>query len=572
MHAPARGGHGRPREAPANCGTFDAVTDALRQHYRQTLLLAIDGDPVYVLLLVCWAAVLVWVAKHGRALIRADRRDAVLFGVLCVAALALRLAVPAGPLNFTEAGRAMSLWGTDFAASAPHLAWSGLLALLRGLGISPATLFRHAGPAAGSLGVGLLYALARACGLNRSWSFATAAFLLFWPAHVRYSASGEGLVPGSAVWTGVFAAALARDLGPRARVSIVAAGMLLGAQMRSEFALCALVAVALSATRLRSRRAVAGLGSVAVTTLVLTRAAPVRSGGRAIRDVLSAPELRLFWEALQVPDLVPTAIVGAGILGLVAGSLPRTARAGFTMLVAALTVIYPLGAGGEPNPFWGTSRYSLSFVPLLALGAGGLGQRLAGEFRHWPALLAAVWASSAMVTHDAALRSPASMQREFAYLMATAPEILRVRRDVLLLDEPPNHVARGAWQPTQIPAMAMGLAVAPVTLLDRCRNDAVDGSVRAWSAEIPWHDCPALRTTLERGTLVAYVGPFRPQESWDALNRTYRLEPIRTETLDGLPIHAHYDRQCRFALHPARSSVAPCRAQVGWFRVWPREP
>ncbi|MDP3214062.1 MAG: hypothetical protein Q8S73_08160 [Deltaproteobacteria bacterium] len=535
--------------------------------YIQSLSTAYATQPMLALVSLGWAVLFAGAAVA--ALRRVWRRDddALAFAALVAGAAALRLAVPHGPFAFVEAERLSSLWTPTFGINRPFLSWGALLGVLRALGCSPAALFRYGNPLAGALGVGLLFSLARAAGLSRRAAIAAGCVLLAWPAHVRYSASGDLVIPGSALWTGAFAVALAPGIARRWRLPLLIAACVVGCEMRPEYTICAAALIVMASHTEGLSLPWLALAATGVALVVSGRLVPNVALTQWSWRHLSPAILYEDFIALFDPALTPSWWVLAGAVGLALGALPPRVRLASGAAVLLLAIAYGT-LGNEENPLWGQSRYTLTFVPLLALGAAALVERAPAPAR--PHALAAM-ALAALLSgplYAALLLRPVNTQLEYAYLTETAPRFMAGTRDVLMLDEPPVGGHAGQWIPQGLPAMALGVTVSSADIQHHCPAVTNARNVHVWTIALA--DCPFFADARGQGRLVLYAGVFRPEASWRALVERLRLEPLDERTLRGASLlPTMYDRQCASGRWYVGAAAPDCAARVGWYRVAP---
>jgi hypothetical protein len=532
--------------------------------FLQSILKIYGDNPTLLIVPLAWAVLLPLSTREGTRLLWRDRLDAIAFVALTAAALILHLLVPYGPLGFVEPERLNPLWSTSFGVVRPFAAWSTLLGLLRALGVPPALLFRFGNPVAGALGVGFTFALARAAGLSRGAAVAGACILLAWPAHVRYSAAADLVIPGSALWTAALAAALAAGIDQRTRLPLLIAACVVGCELRPEYTVYAAAVVVLAQAREGFTRGWFILAASALGLVVAGRLATNASLAAWNWSHASPFELIRDYRALFDASITPVWWVIAGMIGLVFGRLALRARLAFAAVVVLLALMYAT-AGGEDNPLFGLSRYSLSFVPLLAIGAAALIERHAAR----AAPMFAVVALLSVPLYAGLLRHPVNMQLELAYMIETAPKVLADIRDVIILDEPPVDGHAGQWVPWAMPALPIGLSVAPVELSFGCPNSLDPAAVRIWPAPTLFGRCAAAVGAQEAGKLVAYIGAFRPEASWTELQARVRLVPIDERTLSGASLLSLYDRQCPPVHRYVGAALQDCPIHVGWYRVEP---
>jgi hypothetical protein len=523
---------------------------------------------------LAWVLLLVWLLVAAPRLALAHREDALAFAALTVGALALRLAVPWGALDFAEPDRVAAAWAATRDADALQGAASSLLLAGRRLGLPAAVLLRAAGPAIGALGVGGIYLLARAAALDLPRALLAAAIVLAWPAHVRYSATAVLPVIGPAAWAGALAAALAPSALGRWRAPLVISLATLTAAARPEL-LLALVALApLIASERRDRALLAvGLALVAFDRFALV----------PVNEPVAPWPLAPFARTLFLPSLSPVWWTLAGALGLAAGRAPRPLRAGLALAAARLLAGYWRWAR-EPNPLFGLWRYLLPLVVPFAVGAAALAARLSAR----AALLlgAATLASTAAYVH--LLGRPIDLQVEQAYLRETAPRIAAAHAPLLLVawdDERDDPAVRGMQPLATTPAMALATALGPLDpprpcasaqsprlatlgalpgMTDGGTNGMTNGNTSS-ATDRPGGGC----ADPERAAL--FLGLHRPRALLDRLGARYRLVPLDEREQLAAPAAMSVDTQCGVdPLAIVGDALADCRLRLGWYRALPK--
>jgi hypothetical protein len=509
---------------------------------------------------LAWLVVVVGglvLAASAGPLLRRRRVDALCAGALFAVALAARLALAPGPLDFAEAERLGPAWG-ELPWVPPHVALTELLVGLRRLGVPIATLLDGAGPVLGALGVAFTYALARTAGLSPSGALCAGAILLGWPAHLRYSATPGLPVIGPTIATAVLALAGMRPVAPSLRLPLIAAGALLAAASRPEMALLALALLPLLAGSDFSRRQRLVLGA-----LLLLVAAPypllagADSGAERYDARVGAQVARL----LFTPSVSPTWWVLAGGLGLLCGKMHARFRVGLLLLAAALMAVY-VRLGSETNPLWGLWRYLVALAPLLSVGAAALLARIP---RAPLAALAALALASAAV-YVPVVRRPLDLQVEYHYLRHSAERIAREHPDLLVLGGADSAGSDGTMRFETLPAMALAAALGTAGLPARCGDPLPTGGPRLWSLDALAGGCLG---DLRRAAL--YLGLHRPSPLPAAL-AGYRLEPIEERTVRAAPAAPVVDDQCPPYRGVLLAGALPdCSVRLGWYRLAPRD-
>ncbi len=523
------------------------------------------------LLLVAWLVVLAWSVIDAPRFVARARADAMLFAALVAVALAARLALPWGPLNFVEAERLQALWGTRPAYPPTFDTIPVLLGALRFVGVPAAALARTAGPVFGALAVGTAFLLGRAGGLGRAAAALGAAVLLGFPAHVHFSTSVGFSVEGPALWTAAYATALSTRLDPRWRVALVAALTVLGVHARPEYRLLGVALIPLVLTphwTWRQRGALTAALAVGMASyaryLRVDHLAESTSG-------LSGVFVPWVFHDLAVN---PVWWLVTGALGLVAGRMRWPLRAALG-LATGLTLAAYWALASDGNPLWGQWRYYVSLVPFLAVAAGSLVEWLPDRASRWRdravAALAVATAASG-IGYLPLLRRPNDLPVEFAWLRETAPRVLRGRPTVLLLanrrrEGESRVLAEGT------PLMALGTTVGPTDWPRRCDERVNPGAPRGMDVRDleEW----ALRCPTAEGfdptRAVVYLGLYRPDERVAALTARWRLMPLEERVTSVAVTAPAVDTACPVEPGTLIGSAQPdCTVRLGWYRLVPR--
>src|SRR5262249_9440761 len=92
-----------------------------------------------------WILLAAWTLLVGPGVVRRHPGDAACAGALVLLALAIRLAIPWGPLTFVDAERLQPLWTPHWTAGRGLVESPTLLALLRAAGFSTTSLIHFVG-------------------------------------------------------------------------------------------------------------------------------------------------------------------------------------------------------------------------------------------------------------------------------------------------------------------------------------------------------------------------------------------------------------------------------------------
>ena len=512
--------------------------------------------------LVAWGILLLRAAVGVRTIAREDRRLGAWLLALAAVALAARLIVPWGPLNFAETERLAALWGEGFHVDPLFAAVGSLQALLRWLGLDVGALYRFGGPAFGTIGVVLTAVAARNLGLSRSASLVAAAVVAAWPAHIRYSACGGMSVPGATLWTAVFVLALPARRTAALQPLALAAAVALAIQCRPEYRLLVVGVAPLAFAGALSRRSRLGAlaatallllpyvphlapeaGRVSESTLALVRAHPLEM---ATQLLLEQPLALLYRDLLAAPRVAPAWWVVAGLSGLLVGRAPRAARLAIAGLVATQLAVCA-AFGNEQNPLFDQWRYLVLTVPFFGLGVGLLTDRLrdrlpdplSDRYRggRGAALLVAVPLVAGLI-HLPILRLETDLQREYQWLTEHLPRHIAAKDTVLTLASRPLPSCVVCT-----PALAAASAGVPS------------------ATHLPWFDGAARPTAgaavVFRG--LAWAGPALPG---------YLLTPL-VESEHDVPAGApEYDLQCPTPRHTfVGPGLRPCHLSLGLYRL-----
>ncbi|MEZ4391455.1 MAG: hypothetical protein R3A48_10200 [Polyangiales bacterium] len=523
---------------------------------------------------LAWLLVACWLLVHARWIARRAKEspgEALTLLGLTAAALALRLALPWGPLSFADAERVDALWSPRPSPCASMCTVPVVASLAQRAGASVAAILRYAPPIFGALGVAATYLFARASGVRPPSAALAALVVLTWPSHLHFSTSLTFSVEGAALWSFAFAVALAdRDRVPH-RPALLAALAFLGTLARPEFRLMLvpLAGVVLAGRwRWRERVAFAALLALALVTYLPylrpsgnigntdlgRRFVPVMLGNAAMSPV--------WWFYLGA----------AGVIAGLATSGRRLGGAATAMSFAVLMAVY-IRYTSESNPRWGQWRYFTTLVPFVAvavaLGADLLSHPRLGRARH--ALLAPLFALAAytLAANFEELRRAEDQAAEFAYLRETAGRVVARRPDVLLL----SNGGRQGLAHVRIemePRMAIATVVGPLDLPTGCAAGAASAP-RLRDLETVVAECPE-SISPERSVL--YLGLARIEERVEAIERRFELIPLEERSLDVVVTSLVINRQAsdgHSGLGDLEGLDNPdVTVRLGWYRLVPR--
>lgn len=508
-----------------------------------------------------------WIARRVRA---AARESALLFG-LFVSALALRLWLPWGPVNFGEAERLDVLWSPVPNVCTTMCTVPVAAQLAQRVGASVTAILRVGAPLFGALGVVGAYLFARAAGLRVGSAAVAAVVVLGWPAHLHYSTSMTFSVEGVAVWCFAFAVALPRTGEVPLRAGLLSALTTLGVYSRPELRLLLIpMAVAvLGAPWTRRERALyaamLGVAMISYVQHLMPGGSTGESGsGRAFAALL-----------LRDPSISPVWWFYLGGAGLIAGLATRGRRAvsvSLALTIALLSSVY-FKLASDPNPRWGQWRYFTSLVPFIAVAVAILADRLGGEGRtlRRRGVLAGLIALAGLTPLASLreLRRAEDQAAEFAYIRETAPRVLASRTDVLLLSNG-GHEGLSDVRIEMLPRMAMATRVGALALPSGCDGGA-PGSHRLRDLEVVMQQCPE---TLSAERSVVYLGLSRIEARIEPILDRYELVPIEERWVKVVVSSRMINRQPS-AARPMTQEViglgdSDVRVRLGWYRLVPR--
>ena len=537
------------------------------------LSLSLKKESGEVVTCVAWLVALAWVAACGAPWLAKNlqrvRAEALTVLALFAAALALRLALPWGPVNFGEAERLAPLWSRTVPSCGMMCTVPTIAAIAQAMGLSLAAILRAGGPLFGALGVAGAYAFARGAGLRRESGVLAAMIVLGWPAHLHYSTSMTFTVEGVALWSLAFGVAHARTGALPLRSVLLAALTVLGVYARPEYRLLLvpLAVVVLAAPwAWRERALFAALLGVGLYAYL--RYLPPSDMMR----YASGSSKMFFPHLLGDEELSPYWWLYLGAAGLVAGLTARARIATSVALAlscATLVWVYSFLAS-EANPRWAQWRYYASLVPFVAVAVALLGDRLGSPAgAPWrravvPALL--TLAALTPVAQLGALRRVEDQQAEFAWIRATAPRVLARRDDVLVLANN-DHPGLAQVRIEGTPRMALATLFGRLDWPSVCEPEA--SRLRLRDLERVVARCPE---SVSPERTAVYLGLSRDDARLAPVRERYRLVPIEERTMNVAMSATMINRQCPALTSDPNGEIiglsAPdCRVTLGWYRL-----
>jgi len=482
-------------------------------------------------------------------------------------ALASRLALPWGPVNFGEAERLEMLWDISPDIEAILCAIPVFVSGLQALKIPGEVILRVAPPVFGALGVLATWLFARSAGLRRENAALAAAVVGTWPAHLHYSTSLTFTIEGTAFWCLAFAVA-----GPGAqrlprRIPLLVSLSILAVYARPEYRLM-LVPLAVI---------VAGPGWTHASRLRLGLLLGVaffpylfHLNPSAMAPYMSVVSRYFVPRMLVDPAISPVWWIYLGGLGLVL-VLGRRQWLNLSLALASATALL-MGAywflASETNPRWGQWRYYASLIPLVAVAVALVGEQIGTMGARWRRLVvAALFAVAALSALNAAriLRRAEDIQSEFAFIRASAPAIVAHRRDVLLLANT-GHPGRADVRIEANVALAIGLRHGPFAWPGAC--DDLPRTLHLRDLERVVHECP---DSISPEGSVVYLGLSREDGRLAELLTRFQLIPLAERRLTAALTNVMLNRQCagQSAFGLDGFNAPPCALRFGWYRLAP---
>ncbi len=492
---------------------------------------------------------------------RATRPDVVLVAALAGFALAVRLAIPWGPLNFVDADRLSPLWRTDYRVLPTFASVPSALAALCDLGAKPALLMRLWGPVMGTLSVAVAYGGARLLGVTRASAAVAGLVVATWPAHVHCSASAMLTVEAGTFAAGALALA-ARGLPDRVITLILAALVTLTVYSRPE---CRLIVIPIALLVLgprwttSSRLLLAALLAVPLLSYV-PMALSVKEMGRgslsdgchlaAARDLATHVQLGDPWILLAV----------AGVLFGATTARNRLALALFPTMLGSLYLL----AATDRSPHWGQSKYWVILIPTAAI-ALALALDRARLTRAFLPLAggASTLAVFALLLSWPTLRARNDEQAAYDFVRRTAPEAVAPGSTVYV------QYFGDSQQSGALLGLGASLGRSGIdTVCGRDRAEPGPVRIRALSADVI--DCPGW---LQAGGIV-FLGVERNVDSSGTpagrepavvtlLRSRFALEPLQEDAAWVVPDMPGMNPDRCGASFPGPTFLA----QFGWYRI-----
>lgn len=533
----------------------------------QDLLLIQGADATVVAL--AWVMTLIWIGFKGVPwALRSTVERWLLPGIFGVA-LALRVALPWGPLNFVDGERLECLWGFSRTLPENFLSVPTLLSALRDVGVSAAALLRWAGPVAGAIAVLVAFLAARGLGLRRGGALLAAAVVCAWPAHLHYSTALSFSVEGMPFWLGAVAVAAAGGAGTPWRAPLLAALTVLGVYARPEYRLLVIPLAALvlgPGWTWKQRGILAACLAVGLAPYLRHLVPDEGSLSRSGHSAGFVPRM------LRDASMTPVWWIYAAPLGLVVpGRMHWSARLALALSVALLGASYWVMAS-EANPRWGQWRYYVALVPFVALAAASFGEWLTdrvpeGTGRRWAGGALVALALAPLPFYLPMLRRPEDLSVEFAYLRTSARRALGVRRDVLILANR-GHEGLANIAIEGNPTMALATVFGPTAWPYAC--EPARGAIAVRDVERVAAACPE---TIDPARTLVYLGLSRDEGRLAALRARFELVPVEGSDRAVALTSTMISRQCPG--DPTGFVVdgpwgPPCRVRLGWYRPVPR--
>jgi hypothetical protein len=527
-----------------------------------------DADAASVTL--AWVATLLWIGAKGIPWwLRSPVERWLLPGVFALA-LALRVALPWGPLNFVDGERLECLWGTSRRLPETFLSVPALLSALRDAGVGLAPLLRWTGPLTGALAVLATYLAARGLGLRRGAGLLAAAVVCAWPAHLHYSTGLSFSVEGMMFWLGAFAVAAPGGAETPWRPVVLSALTVLGVNARPEYRLLVVPLAALvlgPGWSWKQRGVLAALLAAGLASYLPHLLPDEGSLQRSGHSAGFVPHL------LKDPSMGPVWWIYAAALGLLVPTRVRwNARLALALSVALLGASYWVMAS-EANPRWGQWRYYVALVPPIALAAACFGEWLTGlvpegRARHGVSALLVAIALAPLPFSLPMLRRAEDLSVEFAWLRGSAHRALGARRDVLILANR-GHQGLSSIAIEGNPTMALATAFGPLAWPSACER-ARGGALSVRDLERVVAQCPE---TIDPARTLVYLGLSREEPRLEGLRARFELVPVEELDRSVALTSTMISRQCPG--DPTGYTVEgpwgpPCRVHLGWYRLAPR--
>ncbi len=508
---------------------------------------------------VAWFIILVCALDATMEVWRTRRSDLLTACGLAAVALAIRLALPWGPINFVDAERLGPLWEKESFLDPVFAATPSAFAILRELGFSPDTLMRFWGPLFGGLGTLAAYACVRTAGAGRAAASLAGVIVATWPGHVHYSTGPMLSVEAGAL--GVAALTVATGGFRFATIPLLASLTTLAVHTRPECRLLVVPVLLLVLRREWSWRRrwilagalVAGLSDYVVPAL--TSAADL--GGRV-------PECaeRFFRTIVGNPLVFGLLWFGLAAAGVLFGRGGWRVRLALGFMLVGLAIAYWF-QGSDPSPQWGQWRYWSSTVPYVAVTAALFVARFESRSFYRPLVaVAAVLAIAALPRAWQTLRTPNNEQATYAFVRDTAPGVVGPTTSAFILP------SVDAGTPQSSALLGLGAAFGGFEGIRWRCHDALppDPVIRLSVLDAAGLQCPGW---VPREGGVLFLGIERPDALLTQIEAKYTLEPLREQTVrvvaDMPRINPHGICSGAWGL------IGPTYdAHFGWYRLKPR--
>ena len=389
------------------------------------------------LCIIAWVVAVASVPFIAWRLRHAPRTEVGVVLAISIAAFAVRLMVPFGPLNAVDAGRLSPLWEHDsWWADDRFRSVPMALGVLRHLGVTPAFLLRYWGPIIGGLSIPVTYLCARIFTLTWGPAALAATLVATWPGLIHYTAGPELSAEAGLLGTAAFAVAAAVDLGI-VTLPLLASLTTLTIYSRPEFRLIVIplgILLSASAWSWRRRLMLAALLAVPIAGYLPQVLHPeIDPGGGSLLATLVVHPL-----AYGLPWIV------AAIAGVLVGNMPTRIRFALGLAFAMFAGVY-YARSHDASLEWNEWRYLCTVVPWIAIAAGFLVDRL-GTTTSDRIILASAFAL-ALVPLFAGwgmLQERYAEQAEFAFVRDTAARAAPPGTTIYLLGRDGFGVAQSA--------------------------------------------------------------------------------------------------------------------------------
>jgi hypothetical protein len=516
------------------------------------------------------AVLLAWLLFVLPRSLTAQKTDLKIFLGIFIGALFLRCLVPWGPLSFAEAERYPHLWQENFSSTLGYKTMAFWTGGLRVLGIESMQIARWFGPLLGAIAVALTFVLGRALKLSRPNAIIGAIVLMLWPTHLRYSGSLEHAVLGVCLIQALCILMLSPSVPHRWRLSLIASLLVLLVHTKPEFRLAVVPLAFLAWGPIWNWRRRIVLG-VLCGVLLLPYLRVLGSGEPPLNEVGYQLE-RHARLAFTLVSVTPVWWMILGLIGLLIGPFPTLFRAGSWALILIFTLVYSF-FGGEHNPLLGLARYQLIMLPFIAVGVGGVAQRL--ERWRTPRTL---WVSFAVVSlgggviHYSACTRPVDIQVQFAYLIETGPEMSKAGVPLRVISELEAQDPKATWPEQQI-LYPVGLSISSVRLAGsdfRAGAPTAPSMAREIRPLAPLLR-PDVKPVSEEEAGLVFLGMYRNPGIMKRLTERYELVTLTERRIAAAPVLQYYNTACPVPYADDQGDRLPdCTMTLGWYRLKPK--